>query len=68
MTKVSENPYLMIAAVVIIVFAVASGIYLYNEVLKSADEIVQDNMNFTQTAAVKLIEGSHESIEPTHRD
>lgn len=64
MTAVSENPKLLLLVTAIILFTTASGIYLYSKVLKSADEIIQDNMNFTQTAAAKLILDGNHNIEP----
>lgn len=60
----SEHPRLIYTVVALIFFTITIGIFLYSIVLKSAEEIIQDNKNFTQSAASKLILDSNESIEP----
>lgn len=57
-------PKLLFAAVLLIVFTTIAGFYLYNGILLSAEEIIRDNKNFTQTATAKLVLESERSLSP----
>lgn len=59
-----QNPVFISASALVILFMIMLSIYLYQGVLKSADEIIEDNKNITQTAAKKLTEQTLHNIEP----
>lgn len=63
-----QNPKLLLAAVLVILFTTITGFYLYKGILKSADEIVEDNKNFTRTAVAKLVLESRENLSPVWED
>lgn len=59
-----NNSRLLIIAVLIILFTTISGVYLYNGILKSADEIIADNKNITKTAVAKLGLETERNLKP----
>lgn len=59
-----RNPKFILVSAFIILFMVILSIYLYQGVLKSAEEIIEDNKNITQTAVKKLTEQAESSIPP----
>lgn len=63
-----KNPKFILASAFIILFMIILSIYLYQGVLKSADEIIEDNKNITQTAVKKLTEQSVTTIKPVWRN
>lgn len=63
-----KNPIFISASAFVILFIIIFSIYLYEGVLKSADEIIEDNKNITQTAAKKLTEQTVSNIEPVWRN
>lgn len=63
-----KNPKFILASAFMILFMIILSIYLYQGVLKSADEIIEDNKNITQTAVKKLTEQTVHNVEPVWKD
>ncbi|WP_441001366.1 ATP-binding protein [Fodinibius sp. SL11] len=62
--KFPTNQKLLLISAFVILFVTIISFYLYQGVLKSADEIIKDNKNITQTAVKKLILGSEQDLTP----
>lgn len=62
--KFSTNQKALLISAFVILFVTIISFYLYRGVLKSADEIIKDNKNITQTAVNKLILRSEEHLSP----
>lgn len=62
--SLQNNPKLILLSAFVILFMIILSLYLYQGVLKSADEIIEDNKNITQTAVKKLTEQALISIPP----
>lgn len=63
-SDIQKNHKLLLVAAFIILFVTIASFYLYRGVLKSADEIIEDNKNITQTAVKKVILGTEEDLKP----
>lgn len=63
-----DNKKLLVLSLFIILFILSITFYLYRGVLKSAEEIIEDNKNITQTAVKKLITRSKKDIIPTWKE
>lgn len=63
-----DNKKLLLLSLFIILFVLTISFYLYRGVLKSADEIIEDNKNITQTAVKKLITRSEKDIGPVWKE
>ena len=63
--KFLTNQKLLLLSAFAILFVTLVSFYLYQGVLKSADEIIKDNKNITQTAVKKLIMNSEQDLAPT---
>lgn len=59
-----DNKKLLLLSLFIILFILTISFYLYRGVIKSADEIIEDNKNMTQTAVKKLIANNEKDIGP----
>lgn len=62
--RFSTNQKLLLLSAFVILFITIVSFYLYRGVLKSADEIIEDNKNITQTAVSKLILRSEQDLAP----
>lgn len=63
-----KSPKFILAGALMILFMIILSIYLYQGVLKSAEEIIEDNKNITQTAVKKLTEQTVNNIEPVWKN
>jgi len=63
-----KNPKFILASALMILFMIILSFYLYQGVLKSADEIIEDNKNITQTAVKKLTEQSAINVQPVWKE
>ncbi len=59
-----NNPRLLLVGAFVILFMMITSFYLYKNVLKSADEIIQDSKNITRTAVKELTFQGNEEIWP----
>lgn len=62
--SLQKDPKLILLSAFVILFMILLSLYLYQGVLKSADEIIEDNKNITQTAVKKLTEQAQISVPP----
>ncbi|MFP8489580.1 ATP-binding protein [Gracilimonas sp. Q87] len=60
----NKNPRLLLVGAFVILFMIVLSFYLYQGVLRSADDIIEDNKNITQTAVRKLTQQTTSDIEP----
>lgn len=60
----SKNPRVLLVGAFLILFMTILSFYLYQGVLKSADDIIEDNKNITQTAVRKLTQRAKIDMEP----
>ena len=61
---IQKNHRIILFTAFIILFVVIISFYLYRGVLKSADEIIADNKNITQTAVKKVVLGTEQNLLP----
>jgi hypothetical protein len=61
---IQKNHQIILLAAFVILFITIASFYLYKGVLKSADEIIEDNKNMTQTAVKKVRQAAEEDLKP----
>ena len=61
---IQKNQKIILFAAFIILFITIASFYLYRGVLKSEEEIIQDNKNITQTAVQKVISEAEKDLQP----
>lgn len=61
---IQKNHQIILLAAFVILFITIASFYLYRGVLKSEEEIIEDNKNITQTAVQKVILEAEEDLKP----
>lgn len=64
LSGIQKNHKIFLLAAFIILFITIILFYLYRGVLRSADEIIEDNKNITQTAVKKVVLEAEKHLEP----